>query len=134
MCPTRASGPPRTAIIAGDVQLMFNNVATALPHVQAGKLAALGSRRAPSALPALPDLPAVAETVPGFEMAPWVGIFAPAKTPKEIVDRLEKEVLALHARSRRRQDVHRPAGQRRLRWSTARSRELIKKEPSSGAR
>ena len=49
----------------------------------------------PKRMPALPDLPAVAETVPGFEMAPWVGIIAPARTPKEIVDRLSKETLAI---------------------------------------
>ena len=43
----------------------------------------------------LPDVPAIAETVPGFEMAPWVGVIAPVGTPKEIIDRLTKETLAV---------------------------------------
>jgi tripartite-type tricarboxylate transporter receptor subunit TctC len=49
----------------------------------------------PKRMPALPDLPAVAETVKGFEMAPWVGIVAPARTPKEIVERLSQETLSI---------------------------------------
>jgi tripartite-type tricarboxylate transporter receptor subunit TctC len=92
--PYKGSGPATQAIIAGDVQLTFSNIATTLPHVQAGKLVALGVNGLKRA-PAFPDLPAVAETVPGFEMEPWVGIIVPAKTPKEVVDRLEKEVLAV---------------------------------------
>jgi tripartite-type tricarboxylate transporter receptor subunit TctC len=92
--PYRGIGPATTAVIAGDVQLTYNNVATALPHVQAGKLTGLAvgtSQR----LPALPNVPAVAETLPGFNVTPWVGIFVPAKTPKEITARLSKEVDAL---------------------------------------
>ena len=46
-------------------------------------------------MPALPDLPAVAETVPGFEMAPWVGIIVPVRTPNEVVTRLAAETLAV---------------------------------------
>jgi tripartite-type tricarboxylate transporter receptor subunit TctC len=92
--PYRGVGPATTAVLAGDVQLMYNNVATAQPHVEAGKLNGLavgGTAR----LPALPNVPTVAETVPGFDVTPWVGLFAPAKTPKEIVARLSKEVEAL---------------------------------------
>jgi tripartite-type tricarboxylate transporter receptor subunit TctC len=92
--PYRGVGPATTAVLAGDVQLMYNNVATALPHVEAGKLNGLavgGSAR----LPALPNVPTVAETVPGFDVTPWVGLFVPAKTPAEIVARLSKETEAL---------------------------------------
>jgi tripartite-type tricarboxylate transporter receptor subunit TctC len=92
--PYRGVGPATTAVIAGDVQLMYNNVATALPHVQAGKLTGLAvgtSQR----LPGLPNIPAIAETIPGFNVTPWVGLFAPVKTPKEVTDRLSKEVAAL---------------------------------------
>ena len=91
--PYRGVGPATVALLAGDVQLMYTNVATALEHVRAGKLTALaiGDRER---LPGLPDIPAIAETVPGFELSPWVGIFAPARTPKEIVDRLSKETAA----------------------------------------
>jgi tripartite-type tricarboxylate transporter receptor subunit TctC len=92
--PYRGVGPATTAVLADDVQLMYNNFATALPHVQAGKLNALavgGTER----LAAYPDIPTVAETIPGFDVTPWVGLFVPAKTPHEIVARLSKEAEAL---------------------------------------
>ena len=92
--PYRGVGPATTAVLAGDVQLMYNNFATALPHVEAGKLTALavgGSER----LKAYPNIPTVAETIPGFDVTPWVGLFVPAKTPHEIVARLSKETEAL---------------------------------------
>jgi tripartite-type tricarboxylate transporter receptor subunit TctC len=92
--PYRGVGPGTQAIVAGDVQLMYNNIATALPHVEAGKLTALavgGEQR----FPALANVPTVAETVPGFDVTPWVGIFVPINTPKEIVARLSKEVESL---------------------------------------
>jgi tripartite-type tricarboxylate transporter receptor subunit TctC len=92
--PYRGVGPATTAVLAGDVQLMYNNVATAQPHVLAGKLNGLavgGTAR----LPSLPNVPTVAETIPGFDVTPWVGLFAPVKTPKDVVTRLSKEVDAL---------------------------------------
>jgi len=92
--PYRGIGPATTAVLAGDVQLTYNNVATAKPHVEAGKLTGLAVGTA-QRLPALPNVPTVAETLPGFNVTPWVGVFAPAKTPKEIVARLSKEVDAL---------------------------------------
>jgi tripartite-type tricarboxylate transporter receptor subunit TctC len=92
--PYRGVGPATQAVVAGDVQLMYNNVATAQPHVEAGKLNGLAVGGT-SRLPALPTVPTVAETVPGFDVTPWVGLFAPAKTPKEIVTRLSKEIDAL---------------------------------------
>ena len=92
--PYKGTGPASLALIGGEVQLGFNNVQTLLQNVKAGQLVALAVAE-PKRMPDLPDLPAVAETVPGFEMAPWVGIIAPAKTPKEIVDRLSKETLAI---------------------------------------
>ena len=92
--PYRGVGPATAAVVAGDVQLMYNNVATALEYVRAGKLTALAVGDA-QRLPALPDIPAIAETVPGFEQSAWVGVFAPAKTPREIVARVSREVAAL---------------------------------------
>ena len=91
--PYRGVAPATTAVLAGDVQLMYNNVATALEHVRAGKLIALAVGE-PKRLPALPDVPAIAETLPGFEFAAWVGIFAPARTPPEIVARISRETAA----------------------------------------
>lgn len=92
--PYKGTGPASLALVGGEVQMGFNNVQTLLQTVQSGKLVALAVAE-PKRLPALPDLPAVAETVPGFEMAPWVGVIAPARTPKEIVERLSKETLAV---------------------------------------
>ena len=92
--PYRGVGPGTQAIVAGDVQLMYNNIATALPQVEASKLTGIavgGEQR----FPALANVPTIAETVPGFDVTPWVGIFVPAKTPKEVVVRLSKEVEAL---------------------------------------
>jgi tripartite-type tricarboxylate transporter receptor subunit TctC len=92
--PYKGTGPASLALIAGEVQMGFNNVQTLLQTVQSGQLVAIAVAE-PKRMPALPDIPAVAETVPGFEMAPWVGIIAPAKTPNEIVGRLAKETLAI---------------------------------------
>jgi tripartite-type tricarboxylate transporter receptor subunit TctC len=92
--PYKGTGPASLALIGGEVQMGFNNVQLLLQPAQAGQLVALAVAE-PKRMPALPDLPAVAETVPGFEMAPWVGIIAPARTPKEIVERLSQETLAV---------------------------------------
>jgi tripartite-type tricarboxylate transporter receptor subunit TctC len=92
--PYKGTGPAALALLGGEVQVGFNNVQTLLQNVQEGKLKALGVAE-PKRMPQLPDLPAVAETVPGFEMAPWVGIVAPAGTPKAVVDRLTQETLAV---------------------------------------
>ena len=102
--PYRGVGPATTAVLAGDVQLMYNNFATAHPHVEAGKLNGLavgGTER----LPDYPNIPTVAETIPGFDVTPWVGVFAPAKTPKDVVARISKEVAALVQGPGGRQDL-----------------------------
>jgi len=83
--------PAVTALVAGEVQLLFNSTATALPHVKNGRLALVGSggtRRSPL----MPDTPTIAESFPGFEVVTWYGIVAPAKTPREIVARLNQEI------------------------------------------
>jgi tripartite-type tricarboxylate transporter receptor subunit TctC len=92
--PYRGTGPASLALIGGEVQMGFNNVQTLLQNVQSGQLIALAVAE-PTRMPALPDLPAVAETVPGFEMAPWVGIVVPAGTPREVVSRLSEATLAV---------------------------------------
>jgi len=92
--PYKGTGPSAMGMIGGEVQLGFNNVSTLLPYVKAGKLKALAVME-PKRMPELPDVPAVAETIPGFDMAPWVGIILPAGVPKPIVDHLTKEILAV---------------------------------------
>jgi tripartite-type tricarboxylate transporter receptor subunit TctC len=94
--PYKGTGPSALGMISGEVQLGFNNVSTLLPYTKAGKLVALAVME-PKRMPELPDIPAIAETIPGFDMAPWVGVIVPAGTPKPIVDRLTKEILAVMA-------------------------------------
>ena len=92
--PYKGTGPASLALIGGEVQVGFNNVQTLLQNVSSGQLRALAVAE-PQRIPLLPDLPTVAETVPGFSMAPWVGIIVPAKTPKDVVARLTQETLAV---------------------------------------
>src|SRR5262249_13841377 len=73
--PYKGTGPAAQALLAGDVQVGFNNVQTLLPLLRAGRLKALGVAE-PKRLPQFPDVPAIAETVPGFDFAPWFGIVA----------------------------------------------------------
>jgi len=95
--PYKGSGPAVTELLAGQVQLMFNPPSPLLPHVKSGKLRALAVGNATRS-PALPDLPTVAEAgVPGFESAPWTGLFAPAQTPRPIVLKLSAQLTKLLA-------------------------------------
>lgn len=85
--PFRSTAPAATALVAGQVDVMFDTLPSALPHAREGRLRALGVTST-ERLPSLPDIPAVAETVPGFEMGVWTGLFAPAGTPAPVVERL----------------------------------------------
>jgi tripartite-type tricarboxylate transporter receptor subunit TctC len=92
--PYKGTGPMAMGILAGEVQVEFNNVATLYPYVKDGKLKVLGIGE-PKRMAQFPDWPTVGETVPGFEMAPWVGLIAPAATPKPIVDKMTAAMLAV---------------------------------------
>jgi tripartite-type tricarboxylate transporter receptor subunit TctC len=92
--PYKGTGPASLALIAGEVQMGFNNVQTLLQNVRTGQLRPLAVAE-PQRLALLPDIPTVDETVPGFTMAPWIGIIVPARTPKDIVSRLTQETLAV---------------------------------------
>jgi tripartite-type tricarboxylate transporter receptor subunit TctC len=91
--PYKGSAPAVTDLLGGQVNLMFDNIPSALPHVKAGKLRALattGARRDPT----LPDLPTVAEAgVPGYESGVWFGLAVPAGTPKDIVAKIAAEAV-----------------------------------------
>ena len=89
--PYKGNVPAITDLLAGQTSLLFGTMPTVLPHAKAGKLRALatiGSRRSAAA----PELPTVAETLPGFEVNNWVGLLAPAGTSREIVRRWNVEV------------------------------------------
>src|SRR5712672_2803130 len=89
--PYRGSAPALQGLLAGDVDVMFDNLGVSLPLVQAGKLKLLAVA-SPSRLTALPDVPTIAETLPGFEAVAWYGIVAPPKTPKSITDKINADV------------------------------------------
>jgi tripartite-type tricarboxylate transporter receptor subunit TctC len=89
--PYKGSAPMLTDLLAGQVQVTFDNLPSSIGHIRAGKLRALGvttARRSPE----LPDVPTVAETVPGYEAVAFFGFGVPHGTPKEIVDMLNKEI------------------------------------------
>jgi tripartite-type tricarboxylate transporter receptor subunit TctC len=91
--PYKGGAPAATDLIAGQVAVMFNNVITAVPHVNAGKLRALAVTTAARS-PALPDAPTVAESgYPGFESNSWQGIVTRAGTPAPVVARLNSEAV-----------------------------------------
>jgi len=91
--PYRGSTPAITDLIGGQVQVMFDVTPTAVPQIKGGKLRALGvSSLAP--IPALPDVPPIADTVKGYEASAWIGIGAPRETPPEIVALLNKQITA----------------------------------------
>ena len=91
--PYRGSAPALTDLLAGQVQVMFDNLPSSIEHINAGKLRALGVTTAKRSA-ALPDVPTVAETVPGYEASAWFGIGAPKGTPAEIIDKLNKAINA----------------------------------------
>jgi tripartite-type tricarboxylate transporter receptor subunit TctC len=93
--PYKSSGPGVIDLLAGQVALMAPSMISGIPHVRAGRLRALGvttAARAPSA----PDIPTVAEAgLPGYESAQWYGLLAPAATPKDVLEKLHREVTAI---------------------------------------
>jgi tripartite-type tricarboxylate transporter receptor subunit TctC len=92
--PYKGSGQAMPDVMSGRVTMMFENAPGAVSHIKAGKLRALavtGLRRAAI----LPELPTVAEAVPGYESLSWSGIAAPAGTPRPVVDRLNREINSL---------------------------------------
>lgn len=91
--PYNGGNPAQLGLLSGQVDFNFDNLATAAANIRAGKLKALAVTTAMRS-PALPDVPAVAETLPGFEIDTWWGLVAPAATPREVVMRLNQAFVA----------------------------------------
>ena len=91
LIPYRGSAPALQGLLAGDVDVMFDNLGVSLPLVEAGKLKLLAVASG-QRLPSLPDMPAIAELLPGFEAVAWYAIVAPPKTPKNITDKINADV------------------------------------------
>jgi tripartite-type tricarboxylate transporter receptor subunit TctC len=89
--PYRGAPPALTDLIAGQVHVMFDNMPSSIEHIRAGRLRPLAVT-ATTRLEALPDVPPLADFVPGFETSAWAGIGAPKDTPAEIIDKLNREI------------------------------------------
>ncbi len=102
--PYKGGAPQTTALIGGEISLAFLNLPNALPHISTGRLRALGTT-GPKRSRLVANVPAIAETLRGYEVAQWYGILVPARTPKNIVSRLHGEIAKL---------VNTPAAQEQL--------------------
>jgi len=91
--PYRGSGPMLTDLVGGQVQMAFDNLPASIEHIRTGKLRALAvATTTPSE--ALPNIPTVADFLPGYEASAWGGLGAPKDTPAEIIHKLNKEINA----------------------------------------
>jgi tripartite-type tricarboxylate transporter receptor subunit TctC len=93
--PYNGNGPAGTAVVAGQVEILFGSLPALLGHAKGGRVRALAVGT-PKRSPSLPEVPTVAESgYPGFDASLWLGIVAPAGTPQAIVDRLNKEIVSI---------------------------------------
>lgn len=92
--PYKGTAPSVIAVLSGEAHLTYSSIPTALPHIRAGKLRALGVGNA-KRMPSLPEFPTVAEAgLPGYEAYAWAGMLGPANMPNDIVQRLAREIVA----------------------------------------
>src|SRR5918999_4774134 len=94
--PYKGTVPAITSVLQGDTVLAFGTIPGVVPHAKAGKLVLLGSSFG-KRFSQIPEVPAVAETLPGFDMGFYTALFAPAKTPREVIEKLSVEVRKAHA-------------------------------------
>ncbi len=92
--PYKGAGPALTDLVGGQVQIMFTGVSSTLPYVKSGRLKALGVS-SDKRLALLPQVPAVNEDIPGYEVSTWYGVFAPARTPPPVIDKLNRTLAAI---------------------------------------
>ncbi len=138
--PFNGGNPAQLALLSGQVDLNFDNLATAAPNIKAGKLKALAVTTAQRAS-ALPDIPAMAETLKGFEVDTWWGLVAPANTPPAMLTRLHQAFSAALAapetKARFGMMMAEPVSSTPDQFAAFMKRELVKYEPvvkASGAK
>jgi tripartite-type tricarboxylate transporter receptor subunit TctC len=90
--PYKGTGPATTAVLSGEVSMSFGNIISTLPYAKSGRLRAIAVTT-PKRSTVLPDIPAIAETLPGYSAGPWYGVLAPAGTPAPILGRLNQEIV-----------------------------------------
>jgi tripartite-type tricarboxylate transporter receptor subunit TctC len=95
--PYKGAGPALIDLISGQVQLLITGYSGAVQHIKSGKLRALGVTGA-KRLRAAPELPTIGESVKGYEVLAWYGIFVPARTPQAIISKLHREIAAMARR------------------------------------
>jgi len=138
--PFNGGNPAQLALLSGQVDFNFDNLATAAPNIKAGKLKALAVTTTQRAS-ALPDIPAMAETLKGFEVDTWWGLVAPANTPPAVVSRLHQAFSAALAapetKARFGMMMAEPVSSTPDQFAAFMKRELVKYEPlvkASGAK
>jgi len=94
--PHKASGEMRNSVIGGHVQMAFDAITTMTPNVKAGQVRALGTSAGKRST-VLPDIPTIAETLPGYDVTAWYGYCAPAGTPRPIIDKIQQDVAQVVA-------------------------------------
>ena len=131
--PYKGSAPAVTALLGGEIDLMFDTVITALPHVKSGKLIGLAVTKG-SRSSAAPNMPTVAEAaLPGFEAVSWIGLMGPAGMPKDVVDRISAEMVKTLAdravRERLQAAGAEPVGSDAASFAAKMKSELMRWEP-----
>jgi len=130
--PYRGAAPALADLIGGQVQVIFDPVASSIEYIKAGRLRALAVATT-ARVEALPDLPTVADFIPGYEASSWYGLAAPKNTPVEITDRLNKEVNAALADAKMKARLA-DLGGTALPGSPAEFRKLIAEDTEKWAR
>ena len=92
--PYKGAGPMLTDLIGGQIDIGFDNLPSSMGHIRSGKVRAIAVTT-PKRWPGAPDIPAVAESVPGYEVSGWFGLLAPAGTPAPVVDTLYRAIAAM---------------------------------------
>lgn len=94
--PYKGTAPAVVDLLSGQVSLTFSSAVSVMPHVKAGRLRGLGVTT-PKRAPSLPDMPSIAEAVPGYDVSPWYGVLVPAGTPRAVVMKLHEAIVRIVA-------------------------------------